>query len=425
MRSGCSTCRCEKCSGKRGATGATGPAGGGGGTPGATGATGASGVEGSAVTGATGATGVGATGATGPEGDLGGLGPTGPTGPAGDDATSAPPEGSFQLAGPLGTFVASSLVETIPLNYDAPDFSKMRAFDDATAQFVTAWEKSDNGAGGPDFPPGSTMQYGVDALGTPTSMPRTVYYWGYRNVIVGLGEAPYVGGYGNFFRAGATFNNVDPAITVNGVQLGPNLLQIHTAGVLVQDGYLGGGIGVLFRESTATPPSATSTASGLLEWIDLPTRLPYGRPSISATNRVALFAQSAMLTFGAASIGSDTVTKYLYPGYSNDAAGTDIINVPMLGLTSRVAAMSVSQVPDAGANANPIVYQVQVDGVDLGGAFVSIPANASTAQASFIDNNFTVTPTQVISLVVTKAAAVGASPLRVVVTLSILPPQPT
>lgn len=338
-------------------------------------------------------------------------------------SNSAPPENSFQLAGTSGAFKPSTLVETVPSVYDAPEFSRMRALNAVTDLPVTVWEKGENGAGGPEFPPGSTLQFGSDALGTPSSMAMTTYYWGYRSVIIGVGEAPYLGGHGSFFRVGAKLTSEQPALTINGVSFGPNVMFLHTPGVVAESGFLGGGNGVQFYESTNAPPEGPSSGNGLITWIDLPSKLPYGWRSGQASP-TALFAQPALITFGAESIGTDTTPKYLYPGYSNDAAGTLAMAIPMLAVTGRVVGISVWQVPDNDSNGNPIVYQVQVNGANLPGAFVSIPANASSAQAFFLDDNFVVTPTQRISVVATKAADVGDSPLRIVCSVSILPAQP-
>lgn len=123
-----------------------------------------------------------------------------------------------------------------------------------------------------------------------------------------------------------------------------------------------------------------------------------------------------ILLFGASSVAATTVTRYLWPGFDNATAPTAPMQfrIPFSGTARNLF------VRQNGFNGNglPVVYSLRLNGVATALA-ASVPS--TSIDGSNLVSSVAVAAGDVVDLVVTKAASVGASVTDVVVTLEIDP----
>jgi hypothetical protein len=118
----------------------------------------------------------------------------------------------------------------------------------------------------------------------------------------------------------------------------------------------------------------------------------------------------APITWGAGDIAKTTTTRYLFPGYDDDLAQTDIIQwrVPRNG-TVRNLRVRCNAV---GAAATNLTYTLRVNGV---GTALAVTMAASSADGSNLANSVVVSAGDLVDIEVTKAAVlVGAKPYDIV-----------
>jgi hypothetical protein len=123
---------------------------------------------------------------------------------------------------------------------------------------------------------------------------------------------------------------------------------------------------------------------------------------------------TAPLFFGAGQVGSSTTSRYLFPCYSDSLAQTTVIQVrvPRAGTLKN---FYVRHNITAG-NGNPIVYTIRINGV---GSALTVSLNSTTADGNDLANTVGVAKGDLIDVIITKAAAVGASPRDVTVSVEL------
>lgn len=114
------------------------------------------------------------------------------------------------------------------------------------------------------------------------------------------------------------------------------------------------------------------------------------------------------LIFGANSVLATTVSRFLYPGYSDDQAQTTTIQIvaPRAGILRNLRVRH----NDPAGNGNAIVYTVRVNGTPTS---LSASLASTSANGSDTSNTASVVAGDLIDLIVTKAAGVGTSPTDV------------
>lgn len=122
----------------------------------------------------------------------------------------------------------------------------------------------------------------------------------------------------------------------------------------------------------------------------------------------------APLIWGANSIASTTVTRYLYPGFGNATADTNAIQfrVPRAGTFRN---MRVYHNIPAG-NGNPIVYTLRVNGIP---SALSVSMASTASDGSNLVTTVAVVAGALVSLEITKAASIGSSPVDVLASLEL------
>jgi hypothetical protein len=121
---------------------------------------------------------------------------------------------------------------------------------------------------------------------------------------------------------------------------------------------------------------------------------------------------AAQLLWGADSVGSSTTDRYLFPGYSDSLAQVDALQIRV----ARAGTIRYLRVRHntPGTGANTCVYTVRKNGVATT-LTATLAANAS--DASDLVNSFTVAAGDLLDVIVTKAAALGASPRDITLTV--------
>lgn len=112
------------------------------------------------------------------------------------------------------------------------------------------------------------------------------------------------------------------------------------------------------------------------------------------------------LWWGNDSVAATTTTRYLTPGFEHVVASTNRVEI-ICTRTGTIRKLRVKH-RAAGGNANTIVYTVHKSGVATA-LTVTIAAN-STTEVTDLADSFTVVPGDRISIEVTKAAGIGATP---------------
>ena len=118
---------------------------------------------------------------------------------------------------------------------------------------------------------------------------------------------------------------------------------------------------------------------------------------------------TAVIVFGAGTLGSTTTVRYLYPFYSDKFAevGELGFEAPRAGTIKNLRVRHNSPK----GNGNSIVYTVRVAGSD---STVTVTLPSTSTSGSDLSNSVSVSSGDLISLKVTKAIGVGTSPRNVV-----------
>ena len=174
----------------------------------------------------------------------------------------------------------------------------------------------------------------------------------------------------------------------------------------------GGGVGgnLVAVSSADTTPDFLDDKLDVGEGLSEAILNPGGNEILEITNTAP-----GGLLFGAASVGSSTTTRFLFPGNANGAALTATfgISAPRNGL---LRSMIVLQNVPAG-NGNSIVYTLTINGTPQ----LLTVSMASTAAFGFdLVNTAAVVAGDVLSLVVTKAAGIVTSPTQIVVSMEFI-----
>lgn len=114
------------------------------------------------------------------------------------------------------------------------------------------------------------------------------------------------------------------------------------------------------------------------------------------------------LVFGAGSVLATTVTRYLYPSYSDQQAQTVAVQLvsPRAGILRNMRVRHNI----VGGNSNAIVYTVRINETP---SSLSVSLAADTANGSDVSNTASVVAGDRIDIVVTKATDVGTSPFDI------------
>jgi hypothetical protein len=140
--------------------------------------------------------------------------------------------------------------------------------------------------------------------------------------------------------------------------------------------------------------------TGEIRWLALP-----------ADAGAAPDTNNAVLGWGAGKIGSSPTTRYLYPWYSDLLAevGELGFHVPRPGTLRNLRV--VHNIPSG--NGNNIVYTLRISGSD---SVLKVTLPSTSASGSNTTNTVVVAAGDLISIKVTKASAIGASPRNIAVT---------
>jgi len=130
---------------------------------------------------------------------------------------------------------------------------------------------------------------------------------------------------------------------------------------------------------------------------------------VLAAAATAALAITAPFMWGANNVFANTVTRYLFPMFDNGAAQTSPVQVPAFR-AGTIKNMRVMHNAPAG-NGNDIVYTLRVAGA---ASALTVTLASDVSQGSNLVNTVAVTAGQLLDVEVTKAAAIGASPIDVV-----------
>jgi hypothetical protein len=123
----------------------------------------------------------------------------------------------------------------------------------------------------------------------------------------------------------------------------------------------------------------------------------------------------SILGWGAGVLGSSTTTRYLYPWYDDRLAEVAESGIH-IGGPGRIRNLRVRHNIPAG-NGGTITYVIRVSGVDSG---VKVDLASDAVVGNDIVNSVGVLPGDYVSIKVTKATPVGASPRNVAVTAELV-----
>jgi hypothetical protein len=117
----------------------------------------------------------------------------------------------------------------------------------------------------------------------------------------------------------------------------------------------------------------------------------------------------ADIVFGANSVSSTTLTRYLFPGFGDSTAQTSVIQRRMQrpGFLRNLYIIHNSP----GGNGNPIVYTVRVNGAPT---LLSVTMASTDSTGEDTSNSIAVAAGDLVDIEITKATAIGASPVDVV-----------
>ena len=125
-------------------------------------------------------------------------------------------------------------------------------------------------------------------------------------------------------------------------------------------------------------------------------------------------ATSAALLWGNADVTASTTTRFMTPGYSTAVAPTTTIQfrVPFAGTLKNLRIRCRT----APGNGNPIVYTLQVN---AGNTTVSVSLASNAQDGADLAHSVAVVAGDLIGITVTKAAAVGSSPVDIMASLEL------
>lgn len=124
--------------------------------------------------------------------------------------------------------------------------------------------------------------------------------------------------------------------------------------------------------------------------------------------------QHSILYFGAKNVVSTTIDRWLFPGYATAQAKTEEIFI-RIPFDCELSNFYVDHMKPNG-NGKIIVYTVQIDSISTA-LKVSLPS--TSLSASNLINRINVKKGQKISVLVTKALAIGAPPNNILCSLQI------